>query len=220
MKSFIGLLLAFSLSCRAAAFNFGVNMRALRRTRMGPMQMAIQEVSDGEPSAVIMGKLANVIDPDAGDDIISAGLVKRLQVTPNGDVKFSLTVENLKSPMNEEMKNLCLSELKAIPWVKNVEIEFVSASSSTDPTPPSSGAVDQAPPQIPAGMKNVKNIIAVSSCKGGVGKSTVSVNLAYTLQRAGAKVGILDADIYGPSLPTVSSHSLHFEDVLWFQQQR
>jgi metal-sulfur cluster biosynthetic enzyme len=173
--------------------------------------MAVIEVGDGDDKiASILDKLRKVIDPEVGNDIVSARQVLELELSDGGDVGFSLVVQNLKSPINEELKKLCIAELTELTWAKQITIKFVEFTEplpvieSTKEAEPQKPVIGDPTAQKAGGMANIKYTIAVSSCKGGVGKSTVAVNLAYTLQKAGARVGILDADIYGPSLPTVS----------------
>lgn len=105
----------------------------------------------------------------------------------NINIKLNLTKDyrTAKLILNEELKKLH--------WVKNVKIDMA---------PREQTAADANAAKI-AGLKDVKNIVAVSSCKGGVGKSTVAVNLAFSLRKQGFKVGIFDADLFGPSLPTM-----------------
>lgn len=189
-----------SLNSFARIKKHDVNSRYTMATDMAVLEVGDDDV-DGK-LALVFEKLRNVIDSDAGDDIVSAGQVLQLKLADNGDINFSLIVQSLNSPLNEAKEKLCKNELSTLPWAKQISIEFLTSEKAEEIQKPTN-VIGVPTSQKGGGMINVKHTIAVSSCKGGVGKSTVAVNLAYTLQKAGAKVGILDADIYGPSLPTV-----------------
>src|SRR5687768_5767896 len=137
--------------------------------------------------AAIFDALRHVQEPELGRDIVTLNMVKNLAIN-DADVAFTIELTTPACPLKDEIERNVLAALETI-GAANVDITWGSM-------------VRRAAPQLPQQLlPNVKNIIAVASGKGGVGKSTVSVNLAVALAQSGAKVGLLDADITGPNIP-------------------
>jgi ATP-binding protein involved in chromosome partitioning len=139
--------------------------------------------------SAVLDALKAVKDPDLHRDIVSLGFVKNMSIG-DGRVRFTIELTTPACPVKDQMKEQARAAVSALPGVSDVQIDMTAqVRSVADP------AAGRAP------IPGIKNVIAVGAGKGGVGKTTVAVNIAIALAKCGSRVGILDGDVYGPNVP-------------------
>lgn len=138
----------------------------------------------------VLAAMSKVIDPELNVDLVLAGMVKDLTVE-GGRVRLKIELTTPACPLKGEIQSDAEAALQQVPGIEHFEIDW-------------GAQVRAAPGQEKSLLPEVKNIVSVGAGKGGVGKSTVAVNLAAALARLGATVGLLDADFYGPSVPLMT----------------
>ena len=144
--------------------------------------------------AAVLDALRPIIDPDFGKSIVDLGFITNLKIE-GGDVSFAIELTTPACPIKAEFEKAARERVLALDGVENVQVSMTSRTRGRTPAP-EAVSTDVLP--------GVKNVVAVASGKGGVGKSTVALNLALALGATGARVGLMDADVYGPSIPLIA----------------
>lgn len=133
----------------------------------------------------------DVCDPETGLSIKTMGLLREVQVKDTNNVSVTLDMRVPGYPQEDRIVDLCKQVISRLDWVKSLNVDVVEGSTTLHPDS--------------AALAKVRHIIGISSCKGGVGKSTTAMLIASALRDRGLKVGLLDADVYGPSLPFLAN---------------
>src|SRR5438105_2908123 len=136
----------------------------------------------------VLDALRSVIDPDLHKDVVSLGMIKNIKIDDK-NLSFTFELTTPSCPLKDKLENDARLAVTNVAGERTININM------------SSNVAMQQGVNKPTALSGVRNTIAVASGKGGVGKSTVAANLAVALAKDGAKVGLLDADIYGPSIP-------------------
>ncbi len=147
--------------------------------------------------AGVLEALRPIVDPDFGKSIVELGFVKNIEIE-SGRVSFDIELTTPACPVKEEFQREARQRVTALPGVDEVAVTMTANTR---------GRATAAGTPAAAVLPGVKNALAVASGKGGVGKSTVALNLALALRESGASVGLMDADVYGPSVPLLTGVS-------------